>query len=380
MGVKPIPLSAFGPSFIPPVTGHGGSMAPVANTFDTTGHFQNRGRTGSFKRKRTDEIDQVYDLGAQYPPLNPPEKPKFDISVIKDLVVAAGVAGGEVRAMLEDPAMDERMKAFGNLSMALLAAVEALLESGFVPLSGGGIAAAVKKSPVPPAKPTPVPGLKELKEGLEKAERECVLFGANLGPATLANRQALASAFSSGVRSAVITKAAAKGAEPDEKIRDLDDALSCVLDMEFIGGKSQKYIKEGDPKSNSYCTMPVKFKFDDRNSRINFERTLRDCSDLRASISIPKPIRMEMKAFKTALEPRYPGEVVAVRLDTFRASLYAVRKKDGADSWERCEEKLALPPGILLSGYEPRKTIVLPAPGSGTDTSIVVTVDSEMSQ
>jgi hypothetical protein len=106
--------------------------------------------------------------------------------------------------------------------------------------------------------------------------------------------------------------------------------------------------------------MPVKFVFEDRSSRINFERTLRNNGDMRASMSIPKAVRMEMKAFKAALEPRYPEEVVAVRLDTLHAALYAVRKRDGAKEWLKCEERLPLPPGILLHGYEPRKVIVLP--------------------
>jgi hypothetical protein len=76
-----------------------------------------------------------------------------------------------------------------------------------------------------------------------------------------------------------------------------------------------------------------------------------------------------MKAFKEALQPRYPGEVVAVRLDTFRASLYAVKKRDGQKDWERCAETLALPPGILLQGYNPRKSIVLPGTASDAGTT-----------
>jgi hypothetical protein len=379
MGIKPIPLSAFTTSFVPPVTGIGGSLAPVANTYDTSGHFQYRGRAGSVKRKRTDEIDAVYNLGESYPPLSGPAKPKLDLSVMKDLVVAAGVAGGEVRAILEDPGVDEKMRAFGNLNLALLAVVEAMLESGFVPMSGVASPGAGQKTvPVPPAKPDPVPGAKELREGLEKADRECVLFGANLGTATLANRSALANALSSGMRAAVVAKAEQKSLDSGEMIRDLDDALSCVQDMDFIGGKSQKYIKEGDPKSNTFCTMPVKFRFEDRNARINFEKTLRLNSDLNASISIPKPIREEMKAFKTALQPRYPEEVVAIRLDTLRANLYAVKKRDGERAWSKCGEVLPLPPGILLRDYVPRKTIVLPAAvqlateaSSGSDVTMV---------
>jgi hypothetical protein len=370
MGIKPIPLSAFMNSFVPPVTGVGGSLAPVANSYDDTGNFQGRGRSGSVKRKRTDEIDTVYDLSQPYPPLNGPAKPKLDLSVIKDLVVAAGVAGGEVRAILEDPNVDEKMRAFGNLNLAVLAVVEAMLESGFVPLTGATAAAAdaakrAPSAPTPPAKPTPVPGLKELREGLEKADKECVLFGANLGSVTMANRNALANALSGGIRAAVVAKAESKGLDSAEMIRDLDDALSCVNDMEFIGGKSQKYIKEGDPKSNTFCTMPVKFRFDDRNARINFEKTLRSSSDL--------------KAFKTALQPRYPDDVIAIRLDTFRSVLFAVKKKDGEKDWTKCEETLSLPPGILLQSYVPRKSITLPAQvviatDTGSDASTQVTV------
>jgi hypothetical protein len=52
----------------------------------------------------------------------------------------------------------------------------------------------------------------------------------------------------------------------------MDDALSCVSDMEFLGAKSKKFLKEGDMRSNTFCTMPVKFRFDDKHSRINFEK------------------------------------------------------------------------------------------------------------
>jgi hypothetical protein len=141
----------------------------------------------------------------------------------------------------------------------------------------------------------------------------------------------------------------------------MDDALSCVGDMEFIGEKSKKFVKEGDARSNSFCTMPVKFKFSDRSSRINFEKTLRTHSDLRANISLPKPIRIEMSAFQKALKDRYPDEIVVVRLDMARSRFYALRKIDKSDAWISCGETLSLAPGVLLPEYNPRTHIVLPA-------------------
>jgi hypothetical protein len=177
----------------------------------------------------------------------------------------------------------------------------------------------------------------------------------------MANRSGLVNALCVGIRKSVVEKAERSGVDPGEAIRDLDDALSCVGDMEFIGEKSKKYVKEGDARSNTFCTMPVKFKFSDRNSRINFEKTLRTQSDLKANISLPKLIRIEMSAFQKALKSRYPDEIVIVRLDTTRNRFYALRKFDKADSWTSCSETLSLAPGVLLPEYNPRTHIVLPA-------------------
>ena len=73
MVLKPIPLSAFTPTFIPPVTGVGGSSAPIANSFDSSGLFPYRCRSSSAnKRRRGEEIDLVFDRSEAYPPSSLP--------------------------------------------------------------------------------------------------------------------------------------------------------------------------------------------------------------------------------------------------------------------------------------------------------------------
>ena len=192
MVLKPIPLSAFTPTFIPPVTGVGGSSAPIANSFDSSGLFPYRSRSSSAnKRRRGEEIDLVFDRSEAYPPLHPPAKPSLNIPVIRELVVAA-TAAGEIRDLLDDAEADPKMKSIGKLTLALLSVAEAMLEGGFVPLSSSGsrdqTTLAPRRrgstaSPLPILLPKPMPaGLKELKEGLERAEKESVLFDANLGP------------------------------------------------------------------------------------------------------------------------------------------------------------------------------------------------------
>jgi hypothetical protein len=384
--MKPIPLAAYLPDFVPPVTGLNGHPAPVANLYDTSGTFQGRGRSGSVKRKRTDEIDMVYDLSVDYPPLVSPKKLGLDLEKVKGMIVAAGSAAEEVRAMAEDPNLDPKVKILSNLTLSILDALSAAVESGIAPISGatlgrnfvGGRSGTGGNAPPVPEKPQPIPGAKELREGLVKADRESIMFEVDLGPNTMANRNGLATAFSASVRKAAVDKALTAGTDPAEAVRVMDDVLSCVSDMEFIGSASQKFLskKKDDPRNNKFCTMPVKFKFDDRNTRIHFEKTMRDVCNLRAGISLPKPVRLEQAAFLSALKEKYPNDAITVRPDIGAAALYALRKVGGEGSWINCQERLVLSPGIMLPTFVPRKMVAL-APSievggeGGTDTDTV---------
>jgi hypothetical protein len=344
----------------------------VANTYDSSGTFQARGRAGSVKRKRSnEEIDVVFDLSEAYPPLTPPQRPKIDIVKVQGLMVAATSAAGVLRPMIvEESEIDPKTLAVAKLSLALCDAFEALVECGIMPLSsntvsrssGGGGTGGERMAPVPPPKPVAPAGLKELREGLEKADRESILFDADLGKVTLANRKSLAAAFSAGIRAAAVSNARAANEDPAEAVRVMDDALSVVQDMDFIGASSKPFHgkTETDLRNGTFCTMPIKFKFEDRDSRIHFETSMRKLCTLRASMSLPFAIRKEQAAFQKAIRERYPEEVTTVRVDTLSMSLQAYKKADGEKKWTKCPEKVALPPGILLQGYSPREHFVLP--------------------
>jgi hypothetical protein len=374
--MKPIPLAAYCPDFVPPVTGVNGSLAPVANMYDGSGNFQNRGRSNSVKRRRTDEkIDEIYDLSAEYPPLCMPQRPGFDLEKVKGLLVAAGSAAEDIRPLIEDPNTDPKILIFAKFSVALLEVLNAAVDCGLSPLAtaavsdprtgsgSGSTGSAFGKSRAPATAPKPVvaPGLKELREGLEKADKESILFEANLGTATIANRQALAAAFSAGIRTAAVEKAVATGKDPAEAVRVMDDVLSCVNDMEFVGASSKKFISknENDERNNKFCTMPIRFKFDDRDTRIHFETCIKNHCGLRAAISLPKPIREEQTAFQKAVKTKYPEEIVAIRVDTRSGVLRAFRKLHGQKEWTKCPESVDLLPGTLLPGYKPRQVFAL---------------------
>jgi hypothetical protein len=370
MPIKPIPLAAFTKELVPPVTGIGGNLSPVANSFDPTGNFVSRPRAGSAnKKRRLDEIDRVFDLSAAYPPLTPPDKPALNMAEIKSMLVAATATGEEVGPLLEDPSLDPKMRAVGALSLALLNVVTNIIENGLVPLTGGGGAgpdtqrgpsAGFKVGPPPPPK-TPA-GIKELKDCLEKADLESILFDANLGPHSIGNRANLNNAFSIGLRAAAINTAEGKNQDPAESVRMMNDALECVSDMDFIGLKSEKAKEKPgtDTAAANYYTMPIKLRFEDRNSRLHFERTIKASCGLRAVMSLPKALREEQGLFSKALRDRYPGEMISVRPDVGTLHFVAFRKNSTEKRWTKCCETIPIPPGVALPNYKVRSAIVLP--------------------
>jgi hypothetical protein len=375
MPIKPIPLAAYCPEFIPPVTGVNGLLAPVANSYDTSGNFSGRPRIGSAsKKRRIGEMDDMFDLSQRYPPLTLPGRPELDLKEIKTLMVTAAAAGDEVRPLLEAEDVDPKIKAFGSLSLALLQVISAIVENGLVPLAGnsgrtgsgttngsGSGPNGRNSAPAPPPK-TPAPGRKELRDALEKADTESILFDADLGKYPSGNRAGLANNFSEGLRKLAIAKATETASDPGEAVRAMNDALGCVNDMDFIGIRSEpiRIREHGNQPVKDCHTMPVKLRFEDKSSRLHFERTIKGVCGLRAAMSLPKPIREEQAVLGKALRDRYPGFIVTVRPDPETLHWTAFRKINGEGKWTQCPETVPIPNGILLPGYNIRKEIPLP--------------------
>jgi hypothetical protein len=355
------------PSFTPPVTGVNGRPSPVANNYDSTGNFIRRNRLGSdAKRKRTEdsaysELEAMFDLSQQYPPLQHPEKPGLDVRRIRELMVIANAASTDVRAWVEEPDCEPKVKAVGNLALALLNAVDALVENGIVPVTSGrgGGGARAFSAPRQSDIVRSVPGEAELKACLEAADKETVLFDANLGTEETFNRNTLSTNLTRSLATAAGDRADGNKLPVPEARRLVDDALSCAADMEFLGNKSKKFINNfnlTDERNNTFCTLPVKFKFESGAARVNFERTMKTHCGLSAKISLPPVIRNEMKSFHKALRNRYQGKIITVRPDIRSQSFVALMKDE--TGWTKLNETHKINPAIMLPGYAVKEVIL----------------------
>jgi hypothetical protein len=379
--------------FIPPITGYGGNATPVANSFDATGNFRSRDRVWSSSKRARSELDAAFDLSQQYPPLAPPEKTTLNLESIKGLLVSAVAFSSEVIPLCDRDDTSPEMKSMCHMLVALMRVVEGVVENGLIPLSAaatstpggrGPVAIARRQSTPPVAAPKPPPpGKAELVEALEKADKESIVFGANLGRLPLANRSELSTNFSVDLLKKTEDKnAGLPPASLNEATRIVEDALSCCEKMEFLGARSRKFINnrdENDPANGTFATMPVRLAFSDKDSRLNFERAMRECCDVRAVQSLPEKIRKEMAAFKSAMDDRYPDMIISVRPDSASCSFLAFKKKDKERKWVQCSEKYKIPYDILLDNYRSKPVVLEPiASASESDVFTGASGDAAM--
>jgi hypothetical protein len=234
---------------------------------------------------------------------NPPPKPTLDPNSIKEVLVTATALASSVKPILDKPDTSEDMKSVVTMLMVMLSVMEAVIEKGIEPFSAVVTSAAMsgkgsrnengKSAPPAIAVKPSLPGRNELIDALNKSELESVIFGANLGSKPILNRTILNNNFSADLDRKTKERANKDKADVQESVRLVEDALSRVEKIEFLGGRSKNYVNNRDsqdPLNNTYTTMPVKVSFSDKESRWN-----------------------EMMVFRKALLDRYPGWLIRIR-------------------------------------------------------------------
>jgi hypothetical protein len=340
-------------SLIPPITIGNRNLPVVANLFDDSGNFRQRNR--SFKRQRTegggaDSRDRFFDLSRDVAAPSFPNAQKLDVGKIRGLMVKANEVATAVRSRLSAGAVSDEVGELAGFSIALLELVSAVVEEGIIPMSSpaaasfASVAAALAAGIQTNARPRTEPGTTELRAALATADKTAVVFDADLGQSPVANRMALNGAFAAGLKAAMIKVADESGGDISESIRIVNDALSCADNLEFLGQTTVRKIDSRDPEkpiAMPYCTMPVKQDFPDKNTRIHFEKTLRKHCGIKASISLPFPIRKVQSLVAGAMRSHYAGRVVTVRPDTSSLSFVAFMKNESGGGWTKCWECVA---------------------------------------
>jgi hypothetical protein len=180
-----------------------------------------------------------------------------------------------------------------------------------------------------------------VKQVIRDAEKKTVLFNLDLGKVPTMNKETL----SRKVTMALNTKV--QGGEHDYDIKDaeevLDDILSCTK-LEFLGATSKKFFNKknvNDVRNDTMCTMPVRFEFKDRETRINAEKTLRKVCKVSCAVPYPKRLRDILDNLITQGKKLAPNCFIRTRVNV--DNLYVDVHAKTTDGWKDLYLKTCIP-------------------------------------
>jgi hypothetical protein len=188
---------------------------------------------------------------------------------------------------------------------------------------------------------------KKFKEAIKTAENSTLIFNLDLGRVPVMNKETMNKRATASLLSMAAEKEKKSGSLPsDNTVEAIDDVLSLVKNVDFFGNTTKTYRNPKDKKNGSFCTIPVRYEFKDRDIRSKAESVLRKKCNIQCSTPYPAYIRESIRQIVDHVKYYYPDNFVRVNVDTTNMLFRVTRKPpDDAPSpgWKVRNEDIPIP-------------------------------------
>jgi len=196
------------------------------------------------------------------------------------------------------------------------------------------------KEQLPPVDPK----VKAFQEAVKSAEKSTLIFNLNLGTQKLLNEKSILSKAT-----LALTAEAAKieGKPPNKPSQDtidiLDDVLSIAQGVTIFGKSTKPYKsrKKEDPRSGTFCTVPVRYEFKDKDSRIAAEAVLREKCKVECTTPYPAILRHCIRQVIEHVREDYEDEYIRVSVEPSKFALKVARRTE--HGWYNYSDLVKLP-------------------------------------
>ena len=189
---------------------------------------------------------------------------------------------------------------------------------------------------------------RRFREAVKDAERSTLVFNLNMGKVPIMNRETISKKATLALTTMAAKNEGKFSSTPsEESVMAIDDVLSMTTDMSFFGNTTKSYKNPKDDESGSFCTLPVKYEFKDKDTRIHAETTLRTRCKVRCTTPYPTILRECIKQVIDAVKVQFPGEFVRVTVDPSKMCLSVARRGNKDTEWTYLREDIILPKEVL---------------------------------
>jgi hypothetical protein len=248
-----------------------------------------------------------------------------------------------INAKEVNPVMKE---IFGGMTMNMEHITDAveLLASILVDLASNGKLGAAQDgngkkgngaTPVSPPVDPEVEKKRKFVGAVREAEKAVLLFDLDLGKVPIMNTATIAKNVTQDITAkAALADGKTDGRPADTTIVALDDALSMVNSMDFLGKVTKPFnnkFNQQDPNNGKFCTMPVKMNFNSKDARARAERVLKRQCKVRCVVPYPQRLRNSIKNAIQDQKVKHPNCFIQVKVDA-EALCLRISRKEG-ENW-----------------------------------------------
>jgi hypothetical protein len=195
--------------------------------------------------------------------------------------------------------------------------------------------------------------VQRFKDSIREAEKSTLIFNLDMGKVPLLN-----SATISKKTTLALPSMAAKVENPDnpsivpsrDTVAAIDDILSVTTGMTFYGSVTKTYRNPKDNTSGSYCTIPVRYDFRDRKTRMQAESILRSTCNVNCATPYPAVLRECIKQTGEFFRGFYNTSFVRVNVSLDRMSLRVLYKIEKDSDWTPHDVLIPIPKEALDIG------------------------------
>jgi hypothetical protein len=193
------------------------------------------------------------------------------------------------------------------------------------------------------------PVKQNFRDAVRAAESSTLVFNLNMGRVPIMNKETMKTKATLALTSMAASRESGNNTSIpcDDTVAAIDDVLSIVEGMEFFGRKTKSYTNSRDDLSNSFCTVPVRYQFRDKDDRIAAEKILQDKCGARCTTPYPTVLRECIRQTVGKIKQDHPTKQIKITVDSHKFCLRAScrDKVDGDDKnrWEQVGGDIPLP-------------------------------------
>jgi len=185
--------------------------------------------------------------------------------------------------------------------------------------------------------------IRVFRKAVKDAEKSSLIFNLNMGKTPIMNSDTMLQRATKALTDMAASNEGSRNGPSEDTISSMDDVLSMVKKVSFYGKTTKTFRHPTSKESGSYCTVPVRYDFKDKDTRVRAEMRLRESCKVMCTTPYHPTLRESVKQVVQHFKKENPTSLIRVVVDTGNMCMRVSRKPQGESDWLRWDYTIPIP-------------------------------------